>query len=124
MTYRYNSSDSIQSNGWQGGMGNSMFNIDKYDGYDKIRVDRTNLCLTRPLRRFVRIEDCEPKNKKQRFLPMDISKPFEIRYFHDSSIERCLSILHHPKDHEIAYMEGCRRSRRYNVNLWEALIEE
>jgi hypothetical protein len=82
------------------------------------------LCLTRPLRRFVRLEECNPNNQNQRFSPMDISKPFEIHYFHDSTNERCLSVYHHPKDHEIAYMEGCRWSRKYNSNLWEALLED
>jgi hypothetical protein len=113
-----------QSDGWLGGHGNSLFNLDKYNGFDKIRVDGTNLCLTRPLRRFVRLEECDPENTKQQFLPMDISQPFEIHYFHDSSRERCLSVYHHPKDHEIAYMEGCRWSRQYNSNLWEALLED
>jgi hypothetical protein len=66
-------------NGWDRGKGNAEFNLLQDKEFDMLRVDSTDLCMTRATSRAVNIGTCDVSDKKQWWRKISIDQPFALR---------------------------------------------
>jgi hypothetical protein len=92
--------------------------------YHQIKVHETNLCLTRTLKRYLTVQDCDATDDMQLWHQIRADGgPFTLRPANRNGMDTagqpfCVTQQHHPKPTEILGLKECREAHRWDTGYW------
>ena len=85
----------VRTCGWD----SALFNVRNHEGFDLIKIEGKNLCIERIRKRYLVLKPCDEDEIEQRWEPITVDKPFDLRPPGRAYPDRCITQDHHPKSY-------------------------